>query len=230
MMSLGRAHRLYLLNRLDRLERQGATWTTEEVADCITMEHKLDYLEARGAEQGETAPSAPATTSKAAGPPPAESRGPGTMEGDPPNAEGTTTAKASGAPPQEAAKEELQHGTTSSSTGASSTAPPTATAAGRPEAPAGHNDPPQDHSSGPTTSPESADTMEAESGEVPLPPTNSSCGKILPQGLLSISVRTMLARASIRGSARNSCCSSFASYSEARLGGLTTLAYRPTFD
>ena len=35
------------------------------------------------------------------------------MEGDPLNAEGTTAAEASGAPPQEAAKEKLQHRTTS---------------------------------------------------------------------------------------------------------------------
>ena len=41
---------------VDRLERQGVTWTTEEVADCITMEQFLDYLEARAAEQGGTAP------------------------------------------------------------------------------------------------------------------------------------------------------------------------------
>ena len=86
------------------------------------------------------------------------------------NAGDTTATEAAGAPPQDAAKEELQHGTTSTYTGASSSAPPTTTTAGRPEAPAGHSDPPQDHPSGPTTSPERADAREADSGEVPLPP------------------------------------------------------------
>ena len=59
MMSLGRSHRLQLLSRLDRLERQGVRWTAEEVASCYTMEQFLDYLEAR--RESEVA--APATAS-----------------------------------------------------------------------------------------------------------------------------------------------------------------------
>eukprot|EP00439_Symbiodinium_sp_Y106_P066988 s4464_g11.t1 len=47
IMSLGRSHRLHLLSRLDRLERQGVRWTAEEVASCYTMEQFLDYLEDR---------------------------------------------------------------------------------------------------------------------------------------------------------------------------------------
>ena len=56
MMSLGRAHRLYLLNRIDRLKRRGVKWTAEEVAGCYTMEQFLDYLEARGDDEAEAAP------------------------------------------------------------------------------------------------------------------------------------------------------------------------------
>ena len=56
MMSLGRAHRLYLLNRIDRLKRRGVRWTAEEVAGCYTMEQFLDYLEARGDDEAEAAP------------------------------------------------------------------------------------------------------------------------------------------------------------------------------
>ncbi|CAE7836995.1 ATJ20 [Symbiodinium sp. CCMP2592] len=68
MMSLGRAHRLYLLNRLERLERQGVTWTQEEVGNCYTMEQFLDYLEARVGAEAERAE--PTTASKSAGAPP----------------------------------------------------------------------------------------------------------------------------------------------------------------
>ena len=47
MLSLGRAHRLGLLDRLHRLEQQGVTWTQEDVDRCLTMERFLDYLENR---------------------------------------------------------------------------------------------------------------------------------------------------------------------------------------
>ncbi|CAE7232582.1 unnamed protein product [Symbiodinium sp. CCMP2592] len=60
MMSLGRSHRLYLLNRLERLERRGVTWTQEE--------QFLDYLEARVNADAERAE--PTTASKSAGAPP----------------------------------------------------------------------------------------------------------------------------------------------------------------
>ncbi|CAE7250266.1 ATJ20 [Symbiodinium sp. CCMP2592] len=68
MMSLGRSHRLYLLNRLERLERRGVTWTQEEVRNCYTMEQFLDYLEARADAEAERAE--PTTASKSAGAPP----------------------------------------------------------------------------------------------------------------------------------------------------------------
>ncbi|CAE7583712.1 unnamed protein product [Symbiodinium sp. CCMP2592] len=68
MMSLGRSHRLYLLNRLERLERQGVTWTQDEVGNCYTMEQFLDYLEARVDAEAERAE--PTTASKSAGAPP----------------------------------------------------------------------------------------------------------------------------------------------------------------
>ncbi|CAE7245307.1 unnamed protein product [Symbiodinium sp. CCMP2592] len=68
MMSLGRSHRLYLLNRLERLERQGVTWTQDEVGNCYTMEQFLDYLEARVNADAERAE--PTTASKSAGAPP----------------------------------------------------------------------------------------------------------------------------------------------------------------
>ncbi|CAE7468675.1 unnamed protein product [Symbiodinium sp. CCMP2592] len=60
MMSLGRSHRLHLLNRLERLERRGVTWTQEE--------QFLDYLEARVNADAERAE--PTTASKSAGAPP----------------------------------------------------------------------------------------------------------------------------------------------------------------
>ena len=47
MLSLGRTHRLELLDRLHRLEQQGVTWTQEDVDRCLTMERFLDYLENR---------------------------------------------------------------------------------------------------------------------------------------------------------------------------------------
>ena len=42
MLSLGRSHRLSLLDRLDRIEQRGVTWTQEEVDGCLTMEQFLD--------------------------------------------------------------------------------------------------------------------------------------------------------------------------------------------
>ena len=116
--------------------------------------------------KGGAAPTgAPATTSKAAGSPPVESRSSGNREGDPPRAEGTPTTDASGDP--EARQEDPQSGTASPSTRTSSSAPPTTSADGRPVAPAAHDDPPQDHPS------ESTSSREAESSEMPLPPTNA---------------------------------------------------------
>ncbi|CAE7342193.1 unnamed protein product [Symbiodinium sp. CCMP2592] len=90
MMSLGRSHRLYLLNRLERLERQGVTWTQDEVGDCYTMEQFLDYLEARVRADAERAE--PTTASKSAGAPP--------HTGAPPqgNATSSTSTASSSAP------------------------------------------------------------------------------------------------------------------------------------
>ncbi|OLP80382.1 hypothetical protein AK812_SmicGene39225 [Symbiodinium microadriaticum] len=70
MLSLGRSHRLGLLDRLDRLERRGFTWTQEEVDNCVTMEQFLDYLEVRGVNQPDAPSSSPGTASKSSGAPP----------------------------------------------------------------------------------------------------------------------------------------------------------------
>ncbi|CAE7872968.1 unnamed protein product [Symbiodinium sp. KB8] len=67
MLSLGRAHRLGLLNRLHRLEQQGVTWTQEDVDRCLTMERFLDYLETRESHRPGEPSDAPGTASKSAG-------------------------------------------------------------------------------------------------------------------------------------------------------------------
>ncbi|CAE7194940.1 unnamed protein product [Symbiodinium sp. CCMP2592] len=45
MMSLGRSHRLHLLNRLERLERRGVTWTQEEVLHPPQVYHLILALQ-----------------------------------------------------------------------------------------------------------------------------------------------------------------------------------------
>ncbi|CAE7539990.1 GLT8D1 [Symbiodinium necroappetens] len=79
MLSLGRSHRLGLLDRLHRLEQRGVTWTQEDVDRCLTMERFLDYLENREAHQPDAPSETPGTASKSAGAPPPRdptSRGP----------------------------------------------------------------------------------------------------------------------------------------------------------
>eukprot|EP00439_Symbiodinium_sp_Y106_P084358 s126_g25.t1 len=95
MMSLGRSHRLYLLNRLDRLERQGVRWTAEEVASCYTMEQFLDYLEDRQVAEAERA--APTTASKSAGAPPPDPHPP-TTSSMPTSSPSATSTTADGRP------------------------------------------------------------------------------------------------------------------------------------
>ncbi|CAE7939236.1 unnamed protein product [Symbiodinium sp. KB8] len=70
MLSLGRAHRLGLLDRLHRLEQQGVTWTQEDVDRCLTMERFLDYLENRESHRPDESSETPGTASKSAGAPP----------------------------------------------------------------------------------------------------------------------------------------------------------------
>ncbi|OLP79371.1 hypothetical protein AK812_SmicGene40346 [Symbiodinium microadriaticum] len=67
MLSLGRSHRLGLLDRLHRLEQRGVSWTQEDVDRCRTMERFLDYLENREAHQPDAPSETPGTASKSAG-------------------------------------------------------------------------------------------------------------------------------------------------------------------
>ena len=148
MLSLGRAHRLGLLDRLHRLEQQGVTCTQEHVDPCLTMERFLDYLENRESHRPDEPSETPQTASKSAGAPPpwdptsmgpdgeqSTSTRPNPSSSDPTATttdldenlgNPSSTAQASGEPPSEAS-----HGMPSS-TGPSSTSPSTTTAAGRP--------------------------------------------------------------------------------------------------
>ena len=193
MLSLGRAHRLGLLDRLHRLEQQGVTWTQEDVDRCLTMERFLDYLENRESHRPGEPSDAPGTASKSAGAPPPwdptatgpdgeqststrpnpDSSNPRTATTDPDPDETlgnpSSTAQASGEPPSE-----THHGIPSS-TGPSSTSPSTTTAAGRPVEHAEGNDPPGDQPSASTATNEPADRGgEAPGTGAPLPPTNAA--------------------------------------------------------
>ena len=194
MLSLGRAHRLGLLDRLHRLEQQGVTWTQEDVDRCLTMERFLDYLENRESHRPGEPSDAPGTASKSAGAPPPwdpTTTGPegdqststrpspdssnlmaATTGMDPDETLGnpSTTAQASGEPPSE-----TPHGVPSS-TGPSSTSPSATTAAGRPVEHAEGHDPPEDQPSATTAASEPADSRggEAPGTDAPLPPTNAA--------------------------------------------------------
>ena len=61
MLSLGRTHRLGLLDRLHRLEQQGVTWTQKNVDRCLTMEQFLDYLESRESHRPDEPSGTPGT-------------------------------------------------------------------------------------------------------------------------------------------------------------------------
>ena len=191
MLSLGRAHRLGLLDR-HRLEQQGVTWTQEDVDRCLTMERFLDYLENRESHRPDEPSETPGTASKSAGAPPpwdptstgpdgeqSTSTRPNPSSSDPTAtttdldetlANPSSTARASGEPPSEAS-----HGMPSS-TGPSSMSPSTTTAAGRPVEHAGHNDPPEDQPSASTATNEPTDSRggEAPGTGAPLPPTNAA--------------------------------------------------------
>eukprot|EP00439_Symbiodinium_sp_Y106_P070388 s1068_g12.t1 len=120
------------LNRLERLERQGVTWTAEEVAQFVTMEQFLDYLEARNAGHAGAAPAdAPATTSRPQQVPAARE-----MERAPPRTGSTSTAETAGG--SSARPDGTPVHTASPPTGSSSAA---TTADGRPVAPGGHDMP-----------------------------------------------------------------------------------------
>ena len=120
MMSLGRAHRLYLLNRLDRLERQDVS--QEDHGGSGGLHHHgaipglLGGRRCRAGRHGlQQVPQLQLRRLLALRPLSPEAREPwGAL-----NAGDTTATEAAGAPPQDAAKEELQHGTTSTYTGAS---------------------------------------------------------------------------------------------------------------
>ena len=194
MLSLGRAHRLGLLNRLHRLEQQGVTWTQEDVDRCLTMERFLDYLENRESHRPSEPSDAPGTASKSAGAPPPwdptatgpegeqststrpnpDSSNPrtATTNPDPDETLGnpSSTAQASGEPPSE-----THHGIPSS-TGPSSTSPSTTTAAGRPVEHAEGSDPPGDQPSASTVTTEPAESRDGEAPGTgaPLPPTNAA--------------------------------------------------------
>ena len=173
MLSLGRSHRLGLLDRLDRLERRGFTWTQEEVDNCVTMEQFLDYLEVRGVNQPDAPSSSPGTASKSSGAPPQQGSHPPEAEEDRSTATrrdqgssdprttttgndetletpSATTTKPNAPPPK--ASSEM-----TSSTGPSSSTPPTTTAAGRPVDLDGQEDSPEGHTSAPTVTSEPAE-------------------------------------------------------------------------
>ncbi|OLP88855.1 hypothetical protein AK812_SmicGene29723 [Symbiodinium microadriaticum] len=192
MLSLGRSHRLGLLDRLDRLERRGFTWTQEEVDNCLTMEQFLDYLEARGINQSDAPSSTPGTASKSSGAPPQQDSHPPEAEEDRSTStrrdQGSShprttttgndetletpsaTTKARGAPPPKASSE------MPSSTGPSSSTPPTTTAAGRPVDLDGQEDSPEGHTSAPTVTSEPAEGRGrgATNTGASLPLTNAS--------------------------------------------------------
>ena len=189
MLSLGRAHRQGLLDRLARLEQQGVSWTQEEVDRCLTMEQFLDYLEDRESHRPAESAEAPGTASKAAGAPP--SRGPTTT--GPAGEQSTSTRQnptaTSTTPEPEEDMENSSSATPApgdppsensrgmpSSTGPSSTSPSTTTAAGRPVEHVEGNDPPEDQPSTTTVTSEPAESRgrEAPSAGAPLPPTNAA--------------------------------------------------------
>ena len=154
MMSLGRSHRLQLLSRLDRLERQGVRWTAEEVASCYTMEQFLDYLEAR--RESEVA--APATASKSAGAPPS---------GPPPSTPTPMSTSSPSATSTTADGRPVPH--------AGGGDPPEDRDDGRPVPQEDRNDQPEVHPPSSTPAPEEAEPGEDSTGSrTDLPATNDA--------------------------------------------------------